>query len=77
MITRMGSCRAGVQMYFVDACRSRLGEDLQTAESNGEDLCAPFLTPQPSVHRATFPLIWRAPAKGKPATGHRDCRVCR
>lgn len=69
MITRMGSCRAGVQMFFVDACRSQLGNELQTAENNGEDFCAPFLLSQPSIHPRYAPIYRAAPAKGKPATG--------
>lgn len=69
MITRMGSCKAGVQMFFVDACRSRLGDDLQTTENDGEDFCAPFLRAQPSNQDRHVPVYLAAAAKGMPAIG--------
>ncbi|MEK7951737.1 caspase family protein [Luteolibacter soli] len=69
LITRMGSCRAGIQMFFVDACRSHLGAQLQSQEEAGEDFCAPFLSPQPSLHPRHVPLYRAALAKGQPALG--------
>lgn len=68
LISNMGSCRAGIQMFFVDACRSELGDKLLKAEID-PDFCAPFLQAQSSRHPRHVPLYRAAQVKGRPAVG--------
>jgi len=68
-ISRMLSCRAAMQAFFVDACRSPLSPPLKTQETDPQGIGRALLATSSITNNRHAPLFRSAKAKGLPAAG--------